>query len=196
MAGDYSEHRVRTILQVTRKGPAGWIAIRKVVGGPDIVGNHSCWRGQRNGQFRLNNKAKELGVWIPVYGLVRTLDVWGTAASGCRSALGHLDAKTVLDVELAELDQGSWPTIGEDVERAARVVSSRLRRRRWQRWRRWRREWRRGQRGHSTPPADAAHCVRGEVCVVIIAAPVGVGVPRTAVSICVRGGLVQVGAGR
>ena len=66
MAGDYSEHRIRTILQVTRKNPAGWIAIRKVVGGPDIVGNHSCWRGQRNGQFRLNNKAKELGVWIPV----------------------------------------------------------------------------------------------------------------------------------
>eukprot|EP00964_Phaeocystis_antarctica_P058384 scaffold34642_cov96-Phaeocystis_antarctica.AAC.1 len=127
IAGDHTENCVRAILQITRKGPTGWVAIRKVVGSPDIVGNHSCWRGQRNGQFRLNNKAKELGVWIPVYGHPRKLVVWVAAACGRGAALGHLDAKTVLDVELAELDHGAWPTIGEDVERAARIVFKRRR---------------------------------------------------------------------
>eukprot|EP00964_Phaeocystis_antarctica_P016128 scaffold8923_cov67-Phaeocystis_antarctica.AAC.10 len=92
MAGDYSEHRARTVLQVTRKGPAGWIAIRKVVGSHDIVGSHSCRRAQRNCHFRLVYKAMELGVWILVYGHLRTLAAWVVAASGRCPALGHLDA--------------------------------------------------------------------------------------------------------
>ena len=134
MAGDYSEHRVRTILQVTRKGPAGWVASRKVVGSPDIVGSHSCWRGQRHGQFRGCRTAKELGLWILVKGHRRAFTAWGAAASGrCLRGL-HLDSKTVLDVELTELEEiltANWrPTNGENLEGAARKAWRRRRRRR------------------------------------------------------------------